>query len=333
MTSGNILAIASHLQYLESSLSNILIEAAMKLTTLTDSSIFILIDGPNGRKFAGTDRLTDVYAKEGLMRENGDVELKMEKEVRLRAETVENRPKQYESEPANLTPENKGSRRKRPHPNQLDPGHGSKVKRIDPYHPALDMEIRDGFETETSRYQDTIDATRLRQKVNDLYEDGSREPAEVGGTYVRNENTNYYEIEDSDVQPYDSLGGWSLTDFLVANAKAQTLKTVTDSSIIDRGSESYKLLTSLMWDVAKEVTELSEDIQSSKSSMFVSLFEEFWSFFPFLDSLQNEGFKVKMKEHGYTPKAHLKKTLASCLRHKSLAKSKAKAKQVLAIDY
>ena len=74
----NVMAIASHLQFLESSLSNILIEAALKLTTLTDSSIFILIDGPNGRKYAGTESLTDTFKKEGLVVENGDAEMNIE---------------------------------------------------------------------------------------------------------------------------------------------------------------------------------------------------------------------------------------------------------------
>ena len=74
----NVMAIASHLQFLESSLSNILIEAALKLTTLTDSSIFILIDGPNGRKYAGTELLTDTFKKEGLVVENGDAEMNIE---------------------------------------------------------------------------------------------------------------------------------------------------------------------------------------------------------------------------------------------------------------
>ena len=81
----NVMAIASHLQFLESSLSNILIEAALKLTTLTDSSFFILIDGPNGRKYAGADALKDVFKKEGLMRENGDAEMNIEGEIRVRA--------------------------------------------------------------------------------------------------------------------------------------------------------------------------------------------------------------------------------------------------------
>ena len=81
----NVMAIASHLQFLESSLSNILIEAALKLTTLTDSSFFILIDGPNGRKYAGADALKDVFKKEGLMRENGDAEMNIEGEIRVRS--------------------------------------------------------------------------------------------------------------------------------------------------------------------------------------------------------------------------------------------------------
>ena len=79
----NVMAIASHLQHLESSLSTILIEAALKLTSLTESSLFILIDGPNGRKYAGTDRLTDAFKEEGLMHENGDTEINIDPSINI----------------------------------------------------------------------------------------------------------------------------------------------------------------------------------------------------------------------------------------------------------
>ena len=102
-------------------------------------------------------------------------------------------------------------------------------------------------------------------------------------------------IEEDDVQPYDYLQGWSLTEYLSENPKAQTLKAINDASIAEKGSVSYKLLTSLLWDVAKEVTDLAPDVKSSKTPFFASLFEELWNYFPCLDSLQNEGVKIKMK--------------------------------------
>ena len=97
------------------------------------------------------------------------------------------------------------------------------------------------------------------------------------------------------MQPYDYLQGWSLTEYLSENPKAQTLKAINDASIAEKGSVSYKLLTSLLWDVAKEVTDLAPDVKYSNKPFFASLFEELWNYFPCLDSLQNDGFKIKMK--------------------------------------
>ena len=45
----NILGLVSHLHSMESSFSAILIEAAMKLASLTDANLFILVETKDGR--------------------------------------------------------------------------------------------------------------------------------------------------------------------------------------------------------------------------------------------------------------------------------------------
>ena len=47
----NILGLVSHLHSMESSFSAILIEAAMKLASLTDANLFILVETKDGELF------------------------------------------------------------------------------------------------------------------------------------------------------------------------------------------------------------------------------------------------------------------------------------------
>jgi len=62
MTSAqSLLGLVSQLQSMETSFAAILMEAAMKLSALTDANIFVLIDSQDGRKFSGKRYLCDSY--------------------------------------------------------------------------------------------------------------------------------------------------------------------------------------------------------------------------------------------------------------------------------
>jgi hypothetical protein len=69
-----LLGLMSQLQSMEMSFTTILMEAAMKLSALTDANIFVLVETQEGRKFAGKRHLCDAYLEGGLNPIGNDVE-------------------------------------------------------------------------------------------------------------------------------------------------------------------------------------------------------------------------------------------------------------------
>jgi len=77
---------------MESSFSAILIEAAMKLASLTDANLFILVETKDGRRFAGKPHLCDMYTLGKLAPVGTDLEMEVDPSViGLRARYVSDR--------------------------------------------------------------------------------------------------------------------------------------------------------------------------------------------------------------------------------------------------
>jgi hypothetical protein len=83
-----LLDLANHLHNLESSFGKILIEAAVKLSQLTDINLFILMETPEGRKFSGKRHLCESYIEGRLHPIGNDVELVVDTGL----ETVSEKP-------------------------------------------------------------------------------------------------------------------------------------------------------------------------------------------------------------------------------------------------
>jgi len=77
----NILGLVSHLHSMESSFSAILIEAAMKLASLTDANLFILVETKDGRRFAGKRHLCNLYTSGELSPVGSDLEMEVDPSV------------------------------------------------------------------------------------------------------------------------------------------------------------------------------------------------------------------------------------------------------------
>jgi len=77
----NILGLVSHLHSMESSFSAILIEAAMKLASLTDANLFILVETKDGRRFAGKRHLCNLYTSGELTPVGSDLEMEVDPSV------------------------------------------------------------------------------------------------------------------------------------------------------------------------------------------------------------------------------------------------------------
>ena len=112
----SLLGLVSQLQHIEQKLTDILLEAAMKMTSLTDSCVFILVETQDGRKFTGNRRLCESYRNCQMFPKDTDVECLVDVEAR----NISNAPFQglssYSHPPSNHTESGSSSpSRKRTH--------------------------------------------------------------------------------------------------------------------------------------------------------------------------------------------------------------------------
>ena len=80
MEGGDISAMLQHLKTMEKSITYILMEAAFKLSQLTESQMFIMIETQEGRTFTGSSRLCEAYSTTGLYGQETDVQMQMDDE-------------------------------------------------------------------------------------------------------------------------------------------------------------------------------------------------------------------------------------------------------------
>lgn len=87
-SANNLLGVVNQLQSMENTLTAILIETALKLSSLTDAKVFVLVDGAEGRRFAGASQLCHSYATNNLTPTVDDIEIVLEPNVK----TIRERP-------------------------------------------------------------------------------------------------------------------------------------------------------------------------------------------------------------------------------------------------
>jgi len=76
-SSQSLLGLVNHLQNIELTFTSILLESAIKLSSLTDSNIFVLIETQEGRRFCGSKHLSEAYIGNGLSSNHNDIELEV----------------------------------------------------------------------------------------------------------------------------------------------------------------------------------------------------------------------------------------------------------------
>jgi len=77
-SAANLMGLVNQLQNMEQSLSNILIEHCLKLASLTDANVFLLVETAEGRRYAGKRHLCESYSSGSLGPVGNDVELGLE---------------------------------------------------------------------------------------------------------------------------------------------------------------------------------------------------------------------------------------------------------------
>jgi predicted ribosome-associated RNA-binding protein Tma20 len=74
-SAASLYGLMDQLQTMELKFTSILMETAIKLASLTDSSMFLLIETPHGRRFAGKQHLCDAYLYGSLSPVGNDVQM------------------------------------------------------------------------------------------------------------------------------------------------------------------------------------------------------------------------------------------------------------------
>jgi len=67
MSANNLLPLLNQLQLMESTLTNFMLETILKLQSLTDVKVFLLIETSQKRRYCGSKDMTDAFESRGLM--------------------------------------------------------------------------------------------------------------------------------------------------------------------------------------------------------------------------------------------------------------------------
>jgi len=106
----SLLGLVNQLQTMESSFCDVLMEAALKLASLTDANVFVMVETSEGRRFAGKRHLCDSYVNGGLCPIGHDVEMEVDPNVKgLRQRVLEPHNFQHRQNHSRFDPSNGNS--------------------------------------------------------------------------------------------------------------------------------------------------------------------------------------------------------------------------------
>jgi len=319
-SSQSLIGLVNQLQNMETSFTNILMEAALKLASLTDASLFLLVETPEGRRYAGRPHLCTAY-QDGTLNALPD-DKEMETDLTVSGLREKARPMRA---PESLFPESftdfsspVTSSRKR---HQLSESILSNAKQ-----PRLTHET-----APTQTKMDKMEISALKEEDFELLEEdgGDSDIEEIFAEESSAEDERDFGKESFDlvsnfsIMPYEGtpiktisqhksktkrtstnlvsfskqmslnsadqlqlkseMSVWLSDDFIPGNKKIAALQEITNiSCFLSKESVERKLLSSVCYDLGKQhYWKFYPRIQSVKP-----LFELFWTSFPNFASFQ-----------------------------------------------
>ena len=84
-TATNLLSLLNQLQLMENSLTNFMLETILKIQSLTETKVFLLLESPasgdGGRRYCGTPDLVDSFERGQLASKTQDVEVSLDASI------------------------------------------------------------------------------------------------------------------------------------------------------------------------------------------------------------------------------------------------------------
>ena len=89
--------------------------------------------------------------------------------------------------------------------------------------------------------------------------------------------------------------GWRLEDFVRDNPKYEALKLLDDETFINKESPSWKILSSVLYDLAKSIVAYCKNLNRNQIKLFVDVvFNQWWDMTPNLARLDAAGHVLSL---------------------------------------
>jgi len=327
MSSQDLFQLLNQLQTVEKTLINILLEAAIKLTSLTESNIFVLVETPEERKFAGSSTLCQSFVDGELRYKENDIQLEVNA---ARCDVVEKQAPGGIHQMSISQPKTKkrGSKRKG------NPCNATKEKIPKIVHPNPPSEIREngdganGDEVIIEDIRSWDDELANAHDENDTTLSGDQYDCQFPADLDAESQYFIGDDETSEIKPELGVGEadgdfgfgqeteWDET----FNSKISALLALEPTNCFIPQSEEQKLFHSVMYDLARQMVATADVAQHGPNSPnhrahFKKCLEEFLKTYltNFLSRVP-AGFRVNKKGRMFTPMAIIRKCCNDCFR-------------------
>lgn len=340
MSAHDVSQVLHQLQTVEKNMITILMEAAIKLTSLTESNIFFLVESGAQRRFAGSSTLCQRFLNVGLRSTETDVRLECDVN---RFEVVEC-PPGVPDPPPNGPPKPKGKTRKRKSKSAENVKekarkvlHSDFLTGIDENHDSTqsgEVFIEDIRSMDDSQGDGVLGDVGVNGDLHHQQQHCPDFPASIEDTVVWKSQESRLEETDFDPQFYgfpeatggengvdgDGGGGGDLSLVLSSEmdegfqAKITALLSLEPTNCFVPTSEEQKLFHSIMYDLARHMANAADVVQNGPNSphhrlLFKKYLEEFLNTYlaDFLARVPPD-FRVEKKGRMFTPMAIIRKS-------------------------
>jgi len=326
-SSQSLIGLVNQLQNMETSFTNILMEAALKLASLTDASLFLLVETPEGRRYAGRPHLCTAYQEGTLNALANDKEMETDftvSSLREKAQPMRAPECLYSKSFSDFSSPDTSSRKRHQLSENLPlnakqprlildcaPTQPNKSKmEISPVKEEDfelieeddgDSDIEEIFALEGGAEDDLVSNFSIMPHEGSPIKTISHHKSEAKRTSTSLVSlSNQMSISSADQSQLESeMSVWLSDDFIPGNKKIAALQEITDiNCFTSKQSLERKLLSSVCYDLGKQhFWKFYPRIHSVKP-----LFELFWTNFPNFASFQFDHVPYKPAQN-YTFKS------------------------------
>jgi len=303
------MGLMTQLQSMELQLTSVLMESMMKIATMIDANVFVMVESSGQRYFAGKKYLCDSYLNSGLNPSGNDIELEIFPEVCALQEKVRapepfspggSVPPQQTAYPetgnysmppgggAGSSGQKRARKRPSPSPVTINIPSSSTTTLVQVSPKRLRTEIAEAINVKTERKTEAEELDDVTVIEDDDEVDDSMSAvvdASFNDSMVPNEGGDYSTNEHMTV-----------LNAILQHPKLEAVQQVCDSTIADKDSVASKLLNSLLYEYAKIAAHHCpfDTIDDPRCKAFYSqCFEELWNHLPNLQELHDKGLMIR----------------------------------------